>query len=216
MIIDSHAHVSPSCDSLPDWDVVTESEMRAYHQSTDYVHHKPCATTAKGEESTEAWKLLWDEHDPHRWSGRRNVSFRIEGGQFAWETEGERYTAPMKPGLTTVRQVEPMDAVGIGKAVIQATLKYNRYFGRVTRAYPGRLLPLALLDDDGDAEHAAAKLAEAAEDGCAGVYQNPLPGWPGFTELHTPRFDVVWRGVERRKLPVFAMGFAMACNSTVV
>src|SRR5687767_10846741 len=87
---------------------------------------------------------------------------------------------------------------------------YNRFLGRVTRAYPGRFLPLALLDEDGDADEASAKLVEVVEHGCAGVYQNPLPGWPGFEEFHTPRFDPVWREVERRKLPVFTMGFATA------
>ena len=216
MIIDSHAHVSPSYDSLADWDFDTESAMWAYHQRTNYFHHRPAATTATGEETAEAWELLWDEHDPHRWSGRKNVNFRIDGGRFVWEKDGERYSAPMKPGLPAGRLVELMDAAGIDKAVIQATLAYNRYFGRATRAYPGRFLPLALLDDDGGAEHAAAKLAEAVEDGCAGVYQNPLPGWPGFTDFHTPRFDVVWREVERRKLPVFTMGFATARHYTEV
>jgi hypothetical protein len=195
---------------LEDWDFDTERELWAYHQSTNYFHHKPVATTANGKQSPEAWKLLWDEQDPHRWSGRTNVSFRISGGQFVWEKSGERYAAPLKPGLPAGRLVELMDAAGIDRAVIQATLSYNRFFGRVTRAYPGRFLPLALLDDDGEAEEAAAKLVEAVEDGCAGVYQNPLPGWPGFDEFHTPRFDVLWREVERRQLPVFTMGFATA------
>jgi hypothetical protein len=210
VIIDGHAHVSPSYDSLQDWDFDTERELWAYHQNTNYFHHKPAATTAKGEQSTEAWKLLWDEKDPHRWSGRTDVHFRISGGQFVWDTDGERYAAPMKSGLEPGRLVELMDAAGIDKAVLQATLRYNRHFGRLTRAYPGRFLPLALLDDDGEAEAAVEKLVEAAEDGCAGVYQNPLPGWPGFNEFHTPRFDAVWREVERRKLPVFTMGFATA------
>jgi hypothetical protein len=66
MIIDSHAHLSPSYDSLQDWDFDTERELWAYHQNTSYFHHKPVATTAKGEQSTEAWRLLWDEKDPHR------------------------------------------------------------------------------------------------------------------------------------------------------
>ena len=59
MIIDSHAHVSPSYDSLQDWDFDTEPELWAYHQSTNFFHHKPVATTASGAQSTEAWKLLW-------------------------------------------------------------------------------------------------------------------------------------------------------------
>jgi len=210
MIIDSHAHVSPNYDRFEDWDFDTEREVLAYHQSTNYFHHKPVATTTGGDQSTEAWKLLWDAQDPHRWSGRRDVNFRISGGQFVWEKDGARYSAAMKPGLAASRLVDLMDAAGIDKAVLQATLSYNRFFGRVTRAYPGRFLPLAMLDDDGDAEEARAKLVEAVEDGCAGVYQNPLPGWPGFEEFHTPRFDPVWREVERRKLPVFTMGFATA------
>ena len=99
MIIDSHAHVSPSYDSLQDWDFDTERELWAYHQSTNYFHHKPVATTARGGQSTEAWKLLWDEQDAHSWSGRKDVSFRISGGQFVWDKDGERYAAPVKPGF---------------------------------------------------------------------------------------------------------------------
>src|SRR5436190_8988799 len=99
MIIDSHAHVSPNYDRFEDWDFDTERELWAYHQSTNYFHHKPVAMTARGEESTEAWKLLWDEQDAHSWSGRKDVSFRISGAQFVWDKGGERYAAPMKPGL---------------------------------------------------------------------------------------------------------------------
>ena len=216
MIIDSHAHILPSYDSLQDWDFDTEPEMWAQHQNTTYFHHKPVATTAGGGRSEDAWKLLWDEHDPHRWSGRRDVGFRISGGQFVWEHAGERYATPTRPGLPPGRLVELMDAAGIDKAVIQATLSHNRFFGRAARAYPGRFLPLALLDDDGDAADAVANLVRAVEDGCAGIYQNPLPGWSGFEEFHTPRFDPVWREVERRKLPVFTMGFATARHYTEV
>jgi hypothetical protein len=136
------------------------------------------------------------------------VGFRISGGRLVWEPNGERYSAPMNPGLPAAGLVALMDAAGIEKAVLQATLRYNRFFGRVARAHPGRFLPLAMLVDDGDADEATAKLVAAVEDGCAGVYQNPLPGWPGFEAFHTPRFDPVWREVERRTLPVFTTGFA--------
>jgi hypothetical protein len=85
----------------------------------------------------------------------------------AFEGDGERYSAPLKPGLPAGRLVELMDAAGIDKAVIQATLSYNRFFGRVARNYPGRFLPLALLDDDGDAGEAVEKLVQAVEDGFA-------------------------------------------------
>src|SRR5919202_398231 len=105
MIIDGHAHVSPSYDSLPDWDFDSEPELWAYHQSTNYFHHKPVATTSAGEQSADAWRLLWDENDPHSWSGRKNVNFRIDGGQFVWEHNGERYSAPMKPVLPPGRLV---------------------------------------------------------------------------------------------------------------
>src|SRR5262245_66415084 len=132
MIIDSHAHVSPNYDNKDDWDFATESEMWAYHQSTNYFHHKPVATTRSGAQSADAWKLLWDEKDAFRWSGRQNVNFRIERGQFVWEKDGERYTAALKPGLETARLVDLMDAVGIDKAVLQPTLSYNRFFGHAT------------------------------------------------------------------------------------
>ena len=152
MIIDSHAHVAPNFDSMEDWDFDTEEEVWAYHQSTNYFHHKPVATTSRGEQSADAWKLLWDERKPHSWSGRTDVGFRISSGQFVWEKDGERYTAPLRPGTEGARLVGLMDASGVDKAVLQATLFYNRYFGRMTREFPGRFLPLAMLDDDGSAE----------------------------------------------------------------
>jgi hypothetical protein len=43
LIIDSHAHVSPTFDRLPDWDFDTERELLAYLQSLNYFHHKPVA-----------------------------------------------------------------------------------------------------------------------------------------------------------------------------
>jgi hypothetical protein len=75
------------------------------------------------------------------------------------------------------------------------------------RAYPGRFLPFGILQDDGDIADAVSGLHAMVEDGLTGVYQNPIPGWPGFDDYHTPRFDPVWQEVERLKLPVYAMGF---------
>lgn len=211
MIIDSHAHVAPRYDRLEEWDFSSRDGMLAYHQSTNYFHHKPVATTSKGEQSTDAWKLLWDEHNVRSWSGRTNVNFRISGGQFVWDKDGEQYSAPLKPGTDASRLVALMDAAGIDKAVLQATLRYNQHFGHVAQAHPGRFLPLAILDDDGTAEEGLNALRAAiSEDGLVGVYQNPLPGWPGFDEFHTLRFDPIWKEVERRQMPIYTMGFATA------
>jgi hypothetical protein len=105
--IDSHAHVSPNYDWLGDWDFDTEQELWAYHQSTNYFHHRPVATSAGGGPAPEAWQLLWDEQNPHSWAGRTDVRFRIEGNQFVWEKDGERYAAPMKPGLRRAEGLLP-------------------------------------------------------------------------------------------------------------
>jgi len=87
--------------------------------------------------------------------------------------------------------------------VLQASLPYSRFYGRVMRAHPGRFLPVGILQDDGDIATAVAALQAMVADGLAGVYQNPIPGWHGFDDFHTPRFDPVWQEVQRLGLPVY-------------
>jgi hypothetical protein len=103
-----------------------------------------------------------------------------------------------------------MDAVGVDKTVLHASLPTNRYYGRVARAYPGRFLPVAYLPYEEDVDVLVAALTTAVDDGMVGLYQNPLPGWGGFNDFHTPRYDALWREVERRKLPVYTMGWVSA------
>src|SRR5688572_9281106 len=87
MIIDSHAHLHPSQADLEDWDFDgTESALR-HQQRILYVYHRPQAVTASGETVKDAWKLLWDDQQPHSWAGRTQVNFRIEHEQFVWEKD---------------------------------------------------------------------------------------------------------------------------------
>jgi hypothetical protein len=207
MIIDSHAHLHPSQADLEDWDFDGIESALRHQQRILYAYHRPQAVTASGETVADAWKLLWDERQPYSWAGFRDVKFRIENERFVWEKEGITYSAPVRPAADAGRLIALMDAVGVDKAVLQASLPYSRFYARMMRAHPGRFLPLGILKDDGDMDTAVTGLHAMVADGLAGVYQNPIPGWPGFDDYHTPRFDPVWREVERLKLPVYAMGF---------
>jgi hypothetical protein len=207
MIIDSHAHLHPSQADLEDWDFDGSEAALRHQQRILYAYHRPQAVTVSGEIVKDAWQLLWDERQPHRWAGRREVNFRLENERFVWEHEHEAYSAPVRPAADAARLIALMDAVGVDKAVLQASLPYSRFYGRMMRAYPGRFLPVGILQDDGAIDTAVAGVHALAADGLVGVYQNPIPGWPGFDDWHTPRFDPVWQAVDQLQLPVYTLGF---------
>lgn len=207
MIIDSHGHLHPSQADLEDWDFNDRAAALRDQQRVLTIYHRPKAMTAAGEPAPDAWKLLWDQQRPYEWAGRREVNFRIEGEQFAWDADGVTYLAPVRPEADAARMIGLMDAVGVDMAVMHASLPTNRYYGRMAREYPGRFLPVAYLPFEVDMDHLVAALHAFLEDGMVGVYQNPLPGWRGFSDFHTPHFDPLWREVERRKLPVYTMGW---------
>ena len=146
MIIDSHAHLHPSQADLADWDCESDEATLREHQRVLYLHHRPPAVTASGETVREAWKLLWKDQRPSSWEGRTAVNFRIVAGRFVWEKDSVIYSAPARPAADAALLVRLMDAVGVEKAVLHASLPYNRFYGRAARAYPGRFLPLAYLE----------------------------------------------------------------------
>jgi Amidohydrolase len=174
------------------------------------TYHRPRAVTASGESAPDAWKLLWDQQRPYSWSGRTEVNLRVEGERFVWDKDAVTYSAPVRTATDPDHLVGLMDAVGVDMAVLHASLPYNRYYGRVARAYPGRFLPVGYVKFDEDVPATVAALDAAVQDGMVGVYQNPLPGWSGFSDFHTARFDPLWREVDRRKLPVYTMGWVSA------
>jgi hypothetical protein len=214
MIIDSHAHLHPSQADFEDWDFDGIDAALRHQQRILYAYHRPPAVTASGETVKDAWKLLWDAQRPYSWAGRAEVNFRIEHERFAWDKDQVTYSAPVRPAADAARLITLMDAVGVNRAVLQASLPYSRFYGRMMRAYPGRFLPVGILQDDGDIATAVAGVHAMAADGLVGVYQNPIPGWPGFDDWHTPRFDPVWKAVEQLKLPVYTLGFVSAADVT--
>src|SRR5207244_5402736 len=115
----------------------------------------------------DAWKLLCDNQQPYSWAGRADVNFRIEDGRFVWEKDNVTYSAPVRPAADAARLIALMDAIGVDKAVLQASLPYSRFYGRMMRAYPGRFLPVGILQDDGDIDTAVAGLHAMAADGLA-------------------------------------------------
>lgn len=207
MIIDSHAHLHPSQADPEDWDAADRAAALRDQQRVLYTYHRPSAVTGSGETVRDAWKLLWDERQPHSWAGRADVNFRIDGGRFAWDKDGVTYSALVRPAADAAHLIALMDAVGVDRAVLHASLPYNRFYGRIARTYPGRFLPLAYLKYEECVDDTIAALRAAVDDGLVGLFMNPLPGWGGFDDFHAPRFDPLWREVERRRLPVYAMGF---------
>jgi hypothetical protein len=212
MIIDSHGHLHPSQADLAAWDFESDAEALRHQQRVLHLYHRPAAVTGAGETAPDAWRLLWDPQQPYSWAGRQDVNFRIQVGQFAWDRASVTYTAPVRPATDPAQLIDLMDAVGVDRAVLHASLPTNRYYGRVARAYPGRFLPVAYLKFEEDVAAIIAALEAAVDDGMVGVYQNPLPGWGGFDDFHTPRFDPLWRAVERCGLPVYTMGMVSASN----
>ena len=208
MIIDSHAHLHPSDADLADWDFPNDAAALRNHQRVLHVYRQPAGLTGAGETVRDAWKLLWKDQHPLSWEGRTDVNFRLVDGKFAWDKDGVTYTTAIRPAADAALLIKLMDAVGVDKAVLHASLPNNRFYGRATRAYPGRFLPLAYLKYEDDIESILAALDAAVKDGMVGLFQNPLPGWRGYDDIHATRFDPLWREVERLELPVYAMGYA--------
>lgn len=92
MIIDSHAHLHPSQADLVDWDFDgVENALRhqqRHQQRILYAYHHPQGVTDTGETVADAWKLFWDERQPHSWAGFKDVKLRIEHERFVWEWDG--------------------------------------------------------------------------------------------------------------------------------
>jgi predicted TIM-barrel fold metal-dependent hydrolase len=215
MIIDSHGHLHPSQADLEDWDFGSVSAALRGQQRVLHAYHRPTAVTASGETAPDAWRLLWDPARPYSWEGRTEVNFRVENGRFAWDKDGVTYLAPVRPATDPAHLIALMDAVGVDKAVLHASLPNNRYYGRVSRAYPGRFLPVGYLHYEDDVDVTLAALGAAVEDGMAGLYQNPLPGWGGFGDFDSSRFDPLWQEVQRRGLPIYTMGWVSAASDYV-
>src|SRR5262245_6185716 len=122
MIIDSHGHLHPSQADLEDWDFDSPAAALRDQQRVLTMYHRPAAVTAAGETVRDAWKLLWDEQRPYSWAGRAEVNFRLESGRFAWDKDNVTYIAPVRPEAGPARLIALMDAAGVDKAVLHASL----------------------------------------------------------------------------------------------
>jgi len=210
MIIDSHAHLYPATNALGDWDFKSEEGACLFHQRTSYAFHRSARRSDMDIIDSDAWKLLWDEGRVGRWDGRIDVGFRIEGGNFVWEKAGITYTSPCRPGSDPTLLVSLMDACGVDAAVLQTPLRFSRFGSRMAQAYPGRFLPLALIDES---EYATARgvqeLHKAVEDlGMKGIYHNPYPAWDCFENFDGPQYGPFWQEVAALGIPVWCLGTA--------
>jgi hypothetical protein len=211
LIIDSHGHLYPDTGALEDWDFDSQEEAFRLQQRASYTFQRPGVRSDTGKLDPDSWKILWDPQRVGHWDGLARVGFHIEGNNFVYAKDGVTYTEAGRPASNPHLFLSLMDACGVDAAVIQPPLQISRFVARMARTYPGRFLPLALIDES---EHATPrgmlKLHEAAEVlGSKGIYHNPHPGWDCFENFDAPQYTAFWKEVARLGLPVWCLGSAL-------
>jgi predicted TIM-barrel fold metal-dependent hydrolase len=154
--------------------------------------------------------MLWDEARVERWDGKTDVGFRMEGNNFVWEKAGVTYTSPGRPGSDPHVLLSLMDACGVDMLVLQPPLQFNRFCARMAQAYPGRFIPLAVIDES---EYATAKgiqqlhtVVDALK--VKGLYHNAYPGWECYKNFEHPRYTPFYKEVASLGIPIWFLGNA--------
>lgn len=212
MIIDSHGHIYPNPDAYDvDWDFASEEEAFRYAQRICHHFSFPAVRSDTNTVDKEAFKVLWDQNRTSDWAGRKDdVRFRIEGSSYIWEKDGVTYTAAARTGHDPSSFIELMDACGVDAAVLQTGMHFNKFAVRMAKLYPGRFLPLALLDEDDYATpKGIEKLHQAVELGAKGLYHNPYPTWDCFDNFESKKYKPFWDEVAKLGLPVWSLGSAL-------
>jgi len=209
VIIDNHAHILPAHDSLADWDFTNREEQSRHAQRLLYVMRSRAVRCMSDDAvAPDAWRGLWAENRAGQWEGCQEVGFRYEDGKYIWEENGISYYVPAWEAAPPEKLIALMDVVGIDQAVIQTPRNINRYLACAARKYPGRLLPLAAVEESSaSASVGVDALHSRIEDlGLRGLYFDPLPGWEGFENFHTEKYAVFWREVAALHIPVYFGG----------
>ena len=153
-IIDCHAHIFPP---LAEAAGCASPEMHLlYQQRAMHVHgNQPYRRTR--DHAISQLRPLWDANDPSEAGRARDVKFRVgRNGRFAWEKDGDEYYVQFLPpsmfdlSCPADYMVTQMDYVGIRSIVLQNDHIYGNlgtYFADAMRAYPGRFIGLANVDE---------------------------------------------------------------------
>ena len=229
MIIDSHAHAGVRSEL--DWDFASVAEHRAYDQRLLWTRlniGRKLEVRRWDDDSLveDGWETLWDPRYPNSWEGRRDVNLRVAvekadewhanhlPATFAWEHDGEQYYAAGPLVLSHLKAAPPellvqlMDQAGIDKAVLHCLDPLNKYFARLMLEYPQRFIGLCRIEEStAYTDQGLEALRVAVEDlGLMGMYHEPLPGWEGYEDFHTAKYDPFWREVERLRFPLYLFG----------
>lgn len=211
MIIDSHAHLYPNTDAYADWDFATKEEAFCFHQRVCYTFNFSATRSDTNTVDSNAWELLWDKNLESEWDGMKDVGFRIEDNNYIWEKDGVKYTSPGRREDSPEKFLALMDACGVDAAVLHATMRYSKFNSRMAKKYPGRFLPLAMVEEmDYATPKGIEQLHWAVEElGVKGIYHNPFPAWDSFQNFESDKYKPFWREVAKLGIPVWCISSAL-------
>ncbi len=208
MIIDNHAHVGVRKET--DFDSY-EDHMRNL-QRLRYLRPREVRRVEDDSIVKDGRKTLWNESLSGNWQGRYDVDFKVKDERYIWEREGVKY---YQPAATNVPQpasqlISLMDEVGIDKAVVQLPRNLNRYFSEIMHEYPDRFIALCQIEEsEAYAKENIEKFRMYVKDwGLKGLYFDPLPGWDGWDNLYTEKYEPLWREVISLKIPIYSVCYS--------
>lgn len=213
MIIDNHTHTWPYYGEEEEWEYKNIDEHMKYSQRHFFTWRLPVRRVKDDSLAKDGWRTLWNENLRGTWEARYDVGFRFEKGRFLWEKDGEEYYSPARSPAPPELLISLMDSVGVDKAVLQHTtntFKLAKYYSRAVHKYPERFIGLTQID----ASEAYTRQEETIEElhthiedlGLRGLFwcSDAPPGWDGYDNFHTGKYDPFWRKVHSLNIPVYA------------
>ena len=229
MIIDSHAHAGVRSEG--DWDFNSVAAHRAYDQRLLWTRLNigRRLEVRRWDDDTvveDGWQTIWDPRYPSSWEGQIDVNLRLVDEKpdewhanhlpptFVWEKDGVQYYAAGPLALSHLKADRPellvqlMDQAGVDRAVLHCLDPLNRYYSRLMLEFPDRLIGLCRIEEStAYTDQGLEALRIAVEElHLKGMYHEPLPGWEGYEDFHTDKYDPFWREVERIGFPLYMFG----------
>ena len=212
MIIDSHAHIFPPLGGACGFDTVEEHML--FLELYIATHAQPTRRLADHRRSFAGTLGDGRYADPSAFAG---ADFRVGGyGRFGWTVDGvDYYRQFLPPSLQHMEApaaflAQEMAYAGVGVAVLQNARLYGRlnaYFAEASRAFPGKFIPLADVDEaHADTEQECARLRHAVTAlGMRGIYYATRGHFvDGYRRgLDDRAFDPYWGTVRELRLPIF-------------
>ena len=212
MIIDSHAHIFPPLTGPCGFAATREHQL--YLQLYIATHPQPARRLADHRRTFTSILGDGSYRDPQSFAETR---FHIGTcGRFEWTTNGETsYRQFLPPSLQTMEApaaylLQEMAYAGVDVAILQNARLYgrlNEYFAEASRAFPGKLVPLADVNEtDADRPEEQERLRHAVGIlGMRGVYYATRGLFPeGYRRsLDDPSFDDYWHTVRQLGIPIF-------------